>query len=249
MLPWFFGWFAIGSGLLLLTIGFAKYDSAEHTRQLQGKKPKPDDLIDVINYLVPNGEHFATSIIIDINILVFIIMVFSGVNLFSPNGHELLHWGANRRMEVTGGEWWRLFTSMFLHGGIMHLFLNIVGLAIAGLFVEVIFGRRKFFIIYVVAGLAGSLASIWWYTNTISVGASGAIFGLFGAVIALLLTNSIPAKGRTGLLVIIGGYVVINLLWGLTGGSDNAAHIGGLLVGAVAGILLYRSGNTGTVNI
>jgi rhomboid protease GluP len=243
-LPWVFGWLGIGLCFLLLVISMAQYDGEEHKRQLQGKKPKHDDILDMLNYLIPKGEHFATSILIDLNILVFLIMVFSGVNIISPNGHELLQWGANRRLETTGGEWWRLFTSIFLHGGIMHLFLNIYGLSFAGIFVEPLFGRRKFIFLYVLSGLAGSLASIWWYQNTISMGASGAIFGLFGAILGLLFTNTVPAEGRKTFLLIISSYVGINLLWGLTGGIDNAAHIGGLLSGAIIGILFYKFGNT-----
>ncbi len=131
---------------------------------------------------------------------------------------------------------------MFLHGGIMHLFLNIYGLVIAALFVEPIFGRTKYFMLYFISGICGSLASIYWYENTISVGASGAIFGLYGAILGLLLTNAFEG-GKKGILLFIGPYVGINLLFGLTGGIDNAAHIGGLISGAIFGIILYLSKN------
>lgn len=74
----------------------------------------------------------------------------------------------------------------------------------------------------------------------ISVGASGAIFGLYGAILGLLLTNAFPAKGKKGILMLIRVYVAINLLCGLTGGVDNAAYIGGLLSGAIIGIIAYK---------
>jgi rhomboid protease GluP len=80
---------------------------------------------------------------------------------------------------------------------------------------------------------------IWWYPN-ISAGASGAIFGLYGAILGLLLTNAFPKDGKKGILIMIGVYVLINLVWGLTGGIDNAAHLGGLLSGAILGIVLYK---------
>jgi rhomboid protease GluP len=175
-----------------------------------------------------------------LNILVFLIMILSGIDIISPNGRELLEFGANRRLETTSGEWWRLLTSMFLHGGIMHLILNISGLVIAAIFVEPLLGRKNYFILYLLSGLLGSLASIWWYPNTISVGASGAIFGLYGAILGLLSTNAFPDGGKRGVFSMIGIYVGINLLWGLTGGIDNAAHIGGLLSGSIIGLILYR---------
>lgn len=237
---WIFGSFGIGFGVLLLSLIFPGFSESERKRFLSGKKPKQDDLVDMLNYLVPKGDHFATSIILDLNIVVFLLMIFSGIHIISPNGLELLQWGANRRFETTGGEWWRLLTSMFLHGGIMHLFLNIYGLVIAAIFVEPILGRKKYFILYFLSGLCGSLASIWWYPNTISVGASGAIFGLYGAILGLLLTNAFPREGKKGIFMMIGIYVGINLLWGLTGGIDNAAHIGGLLSGVLIGIILYK---------
>lgn len=239
-LAWIFGSFGIGFGVLLFSLLFPGFSDSERKRFLSGKKPKQDDIVDMLNYLVPKGTHFATSIILDLNILVFLLMVFSGINIISPNGKELLEWGANRRFETTNGDWWRLLTSMFLHGGFMHLFLNISGLVIAAIFVEPLLGRKNYFILYILSGLCGSLASIWWYPNTISVGASGAIFGLYGAILGLLLTNAFPEGGKKGILMMIGIYVGINLLWGLTGGIDNAAHIGGLLSGALIGIILYK---------
>jgi len=237
---WIFGSFGIGLAVLLFSLIWPGYSETERKRFLSGKKPKQDDVVDMLSYLIPKGDHFATSIILDLNILVFLLMIFSGIHIISPNGLELLQWGANRRLETTGGEWWRLLTSMFLHGGIMHLILNISGLVIAAIFVEPLLGRKNYFILYILSGLCASLASIWWYPNTISVGASGAIFGLYGAILGLLLTNAFPEGGKKGISLMIGIYVGINLLWGLTGGIDNAAHIGGLLSGGLIGIILYK---------
>lgn len=242
-LAWIFSSFSIGFSVFLLALIFPGYNETERQRFLQGKKPKQDDLLDMLNYLIPKGEHFITSIIINLNILVFLLMAFKGIDLISPNGKELLDWGANRRTETLGGEWWRLLASMFLHGGIMHLLLNIFGLVLAALFVEPLLGRRNYSILYILSGRCGSLASIWWYPNAVSAGASGAIFGLYGAILGLLFTDAFPKSGKQGILIMIGVYVLINLLWGLTGGIDNAAHIGGLLSGAIIGIILYKFTN------
>lgn len=240
---WIFGAFGIGLTVFLLLLIWPGFSETERKRLISGKKPKHDDVIDMLKFLIPKDEHFVTSIILNANILVFITMIFSGIHPLYPNGQELMEWGANRRLETMNGEWWRLFTCMFLHGGIMHLFLNIYGLVLAAIFVEPILGRRNYAILYIVSGICGSIASIWWYSNTVSVGASGAIFGLYGAILGLLLTDAFPKEGKKGMFIMIGIFVGINLLFGLTGGIDNAAHIGGLLSGGLLGIILYKLGN------
>lgn len=240
---WIFGAFGIGATVFLLLLIWPDFSEAERKKFIAGKKPKHDEIIEMLKFLIPKDPHFVTSIILDLNILVFIAMLFSGINPLYPNGQELLEWGANRRFETMNGDWWRLLTSMFLHGGIMHLLLNIYGLVLAAIFVEPILGRRKYAILYIVSGICGSLASIWWYSNTVSVGASGAIFGLYGAILGLLLTDAFPKEGKKGMFMMIGIYAGINLLFGLTGGIDNAAHIGGLLSGGILGIILYKLDN------
>lgn len=240
---WIFGSFGIGLSILLFLLIFTGFDNKEKVRLLCGKKSKNSELTEILKYLIPRDEHFITSIIIDLNLIVFILMVLAGVDIMSPNGKELLQWGANLRSATTDGEWWRLFTSMFVHGGLIHLSCNIYGLVLAGLFVEPIFGRKNYLIIYIISGLLGSIASILWYNATISVGASGAIFGLYGAILGLLLTNAIPKTGKKLILSLIGFFVVINLLMGLTGGVDNAAHIGGLVSGTIIGLILYKIKN------
>ncbi|MEO8770373.1 MAG: rhomboid family intramembrane serine protease [Ferruginibacter sp.] len=239
-LAWIFGAFGIGLTILLLLLMWPGYSEVERGKLLTGKKPKQDDLFDTLKYLIPKGDHFATSVILDLNILVFLVMMFSGVNIISPNGRELLLWGGNRRHEVLNGEYWRLLTNIFLHGGVMHLVVNIYGLILGALFVEPLFKAKKFFILYILSGICASLASIYWHTNTVSVGASGGIFGLYGAILGLLLINAYDKQTKKGLFTMIGLYVGINLLWGLTGGIDNAAHIGGLVSGALIGIILYK---------
>ncbi len=238
---WIFGSLGIGLAVFLLALIWPGYSEKERKRFLSGKKPKQDDLKETLQYLIPKGDHFVTSLLVDTNLLVFLLMVFSGVHILYPNATELLPWGANRRLEITEGEWWRLLTCIFVHGGLLHLMLNIVGLALAGIFVEPLLKRKNYLIVYVFSGICASLTSIWWHPNTVSVGASGAIFGLFGALLGLLLlTDAFPEVGKKSMLVFIGLYVGFNLLMGLSGGVDNAAHIGGLLSGALIGILLYR---------
>ena len=238
-LQWIFGSYLIGTGLILLLLTWPRLSKVELARQVAGKKPKEDDVVNMFKFLIPKQPHFVTSIVLDINILVFLLMLISGVHIISPGGPELLEWGANRRAEIASGDWWRLITSMFLHGGIMHLALNIYGLYLASTFIEPMLGPVRYALIYFISGIAGSIASICWYENTISVGASGAIFGLCGAILAVTLTGILPKEGKKLILILFGPYVLINLLMGLAGGIDNAAHLGGLISGAVVGLIIY----------
>ena len=153
---------------------------------------------------------------------------------------SLLDFGANHGPLVAEGEYWRLLTSVFLHIGIMHLMLNSLGLLIYGMLLEQAFGRLRFVLIYVAAGLAGSTASFLASPMAISAGASGAIFGLLGALAASFLTGSGPqGRGSRRDAAGIAVLVAINLAYGLVApGIDNWAHIGGLAMGFALGIIL-----------
>lgn len=206
---------------------------------LEEQKPERSDLAEILGVLTPRKGHFATPIILDLNILVFICMVFVGAGFSSFETAGLLSWGANCRPLVLEGEYWRLLTSTFLHGGFEHLIVNMLGLLFIGFFLEPVLGASRFALSYLLTGLAGSLASIWWHPLSVSVGASGAILGMYGVAIALLLTNLLPRQlKRTSLLCFV-AYTGYSLLSGLTGNIDNAAHIGGLLSGIFIGLALY----------
>ncbi len=211
------------------------------TKHYIGKRPlKDDDLKYILRFLVPKGDHFITAILIDVNLIIFIIVVLSGINLISATPKELLDLGANRRNEVLHGESWRLFTSIFLHAGVVHIFMNLFGIGATCASVEPILGRTRTLLAYILSGIGASLASIYWHDNTISVGASGAIFGMMGVMIALLITKKDGGFGGAYLLILtlFGG---VSLLFGFLGGIDNAAHVGGLLVGIVIGLILILS--------
>lgn len=241
-LPWTFGSFALGTLIFLITIALAGYDAKEHKRQLKGVKAESDDLVEILSLLIPRDDHFVGSILVNLSLLVFFVMVFSGEHVTSPSASELLSWGANHRPSVLKGEWWRLITSMFVHGGIMHLLMNIYGFVIAAIFIESRFTRFNYFLLYLLSGIGGGLASIFWHENTVSVGASGAIFGLYGALLALSLTKAFKKDEKKQVWIFIGPYVGLNLVLGIVGNIDNAAHIGGLLSGAFFGILIYKFG-------
>jgi len=182
-----------------------------------------------------------TYILFGLNILVFVLMGLAGG---STNETTLLAFGVKANAAIDGGQVWRLITPIFIHIGLLHLFFNSYALWIVGPQVEKLYGSARFFIIYVLTGVAGVYASYQMHPESISAGASGAIFGLFGAllVFGLKYRKSIPpffqrAVGRGVIPVII-----INLIIGFSiRGIDNSAHIGGLLAGGVlAAVLPYE---------
>jgi len=179
-----------------------------------------------------------TAIIVALNVLFFLLMVFSGLGFLSFTAPDLVKWGGNIRSLTTGGQWWRLLTSIFVHGGLMHLLLNMYGLFFAAIFVEPVLGKTRYALVYLVCGLSASTTSIWWHDNVVAVGASGAIFGLYGVLVALVTTNKLGLKEKRGLLTFSLVFIGINLLSGLRGNIDNAAHVGGLLSGVVVGYLI-----------
>lgn len=231
----------IGALIWLIMIMIPKLDQSELEDYLDGRPEKENDLKDMVAIVVPRQGFFATPIIFDLNVLVFIIMMFAGLGVVSFRAEDLLQWGADYRPATTNGEWWRLLTNIFLHGGIMHLIANMVGLIFIGMFLEPILGTKRFTLLYLVTGILASVASVWWHPNTVSVGASGAIFGMFGAFLALLLTGIFPPDFKRQFLVTVSIFIGYNLLMGLTGGIDNAAHIGGLISGFILGFAFYPS--------
>ncbi len=152
----------------------------------------------------------------------------------------LLDYGAMFGPLIAEGEYWRLFTAMFLHVGIGHLVMNALGLFIFGQLVERLYGPSRFLAIYLLAGLTGSVVSFAFNNVAIGAGASGAIMGIVGALGGFFISqrNLLGDLGRrnlTGVLIL----AAINLLYGLaTPGIDNWAHIGGFVGGFALGIVL-----------
>ncbi|MEO7121230.1 MAG: rhomboid family intramembrane serine protease [Ginsengibacter sp.] len=196
-------------------------------------------LAQVFSIFIPRNDYFITPLLIDINILVFVIMVLSGAGFMSPTTESLIAWGANYTPLTLGGQWWRLFTNFFIHIGIMHLLLNMYALLFIGILLEPRLGKLKFGLAYLLTGLAGSLTSLYWHDIILSAGASGAIFGMYGVFLAMLTTNFIEKSERKPLLTSIGIFVLYNLAYGMKGNIDNAAHIGGLVTGLIIGYAFY----------
>lgn len=182
-----------------------------------------------------------TTGLIVINVLVFFLLSLRGD---TESGYFMLQYGAMYEPLVTDGhEYYRLITSLFLHFGIQHLLNNMVMLGALGYQLENEIGRIKFLLIYFISGIGGNLCSLYWNVShgeqVISAGASGAIFGLMGALLYIVAVN----RGRLGRLSGRGMLIMValSLYFGLTSsGVDNSAHIGGLICGILITVLLYR---------
>lgn len=238
-LEWAFGSFAIGS-LIFLIMVLVPSISIDEVRLLKSGKPsKDDDLKDVLRFLNPVGKYRGTAILVWTNILVFGVIMVMGVNFISPTGQELLEVGGNRKLEVFNGAYWRLFTSVFVHAGIAHLFVNLFGIGVAGYLLENKVSHFWLIVVYMVCGTLASLVSVFYNDNIVSVGGSGAIFGLFGVILSFAVFKVYQSEIRKFIWWVLILYAGINLLLGtLMKGIDNAAHFGGVIAGFIIGYLL-----------
>ncbi|SKC43642.1 rhomboid family intramembrane serine protease [Maledivibacter halophilus] len=180
--------------------------------------------------MIKYKKFYLSHIIIAINSIIFILMFLVDKSL-SFNVYTLIDFGAKYNPLIASGEYYRLITPIFLHSDITHILFNMYALNILGKNIEIIYGRVKFIIIYLTAGLFGSLGS-FIFTKSVAVGASGAIFGLFGAYIYLYISrpNVFNTKFLKNLLSIIG----LNLFLGIVFPNiDNWAHIWGLVGGII----------------
>jgi len=189
----------------------------------------------------PSPPYVAVPLLIDLTVLVWLAMVLSGISPTTPTGHELALWGSNVSSLTLHGQPWRLVTSLFVHGGLTHLLLNMFSLWLLGLMLEQRVGAWRLLAVYLASGIAASLATVWYHSGGInSTGASGAIFGLYGFMLVLLLSKKmvLDKSDRRAMLGLVIYLVLSNLISGLTGNIDNIAHVGGLLMGLlVAGPL------------
>jgi rhomboid protease GluP len=179
-----------------------------------------------------------TPILIAINVAVFAAMLASGFSFTNPSAQSFLRWGADFGPSTTHGQWWRIVTAAFVHGSFVHLLMNMLILLSIGLFTERLFGRVGFIVLYLFAGIGGNLVSLAWKPFTVSMGASGAIFGLYGGLLALLLLhrNTVPRPRIIAIAKSAAIFIAINLVYGLSQSNvDVAAHLGGLAAGFLLG--------------
>lgn len=178
------------------------------------------------------------------NVLVFLAMLLNGAGLWHTETAVPLQWGANFGPATQDGQWWRLVSALFLHFGVVHLALNMWALWDVGRLIEQLFGRWRLATLYLGSGVVGNLMSLAWQGNqAVSGGASGAIFSLYGALLVFLLRERAQVdRGEfRWLFGAASAFIVLALVMGLlVPGIDNAAHLGGLLAGAMFALVLAR---------
>jgi rhomboid protease GluP len=182
-----------------------------------------------------------TAGLVAVNIAVFLVMASSGVSPSAPSSEQLLKWGANSGLLTLTGQPWRLLTSTFIHIGIFHIAFNMWCLWDLGQLAERIFQRWSYVGIYLLSGVAGSIASVWRHPLGASAGASGAIFGIAGALISALYLGKLPVPkvALTSTLKSLLFFAGFNLLIGQSiRGIDNSAHLGGIITGLALGAVL-----------
>ncbi|AZZ92484.1 rhomboid family intramembrane serine protease [Hahella sp. KA22] len=184
-----------------------------------------------------------TSMIIILGIiLVFVSIWLKNGEFWHVSSHVMLQWGANFSPETLNGQWWRLGTAVFLHFGVIHLTLNVWALWDGGQWVERMYGHTRFLLIFITSGIVGNLFSLTFHVvSVVSAGASGGIFGVYGALLSYLWLNRTRVPLIEFRWIFFGAAIfsLLTIVFGfLVDGIDNAAHGGGLITGLILGALL-----------
>ncbi len=191
--------------------------------------------------LIPHAR-FTTVLILTINVGLYAATALYSMragnqSIMDIDGQTLLHFGGKFGRAILAGQWWRLVTAGFLHGGLFHILMNSWVLFDLGAQVEELYGQKRFLVIYFVSTVVGFIASTMWAPRTLSIGASAGIFGLIGAMIAVgMRSQSSLGSAIKGLYI---RWAIYGLIFGLLPffQVDNAAHIGGLAAGFATGYI------------
>lgn len=189
----------------------------------------------------------ATTALTAINLAVFVWMIFNGGSLMGFSGQDLVHSGANYGPLTLSGDYWRLITAGFVHGSIIHIGFNMWCLWSLGQLSERLFGSWITFAVYLLTGVAGSMLSLAWNPMRLEVGASGAVFGIAGAILSGIKFGDVavsPMQKKSIFSSLI-FFVVFNLAFGLAPGVDNMCHLGGLVAGFIFGVPLATASASG----
>lgn len=210
-----------------------------------GLEDKANELANCINHMrhIENQrgkteKAIITYILIAVNLVIYGLTAYLSGNIVDSNTRVLIFLGAKVNELINAGEYYRLISCMFLHGGVVHVGVNMYSLYALGPFVEGIYGKLKFTVIYFFAGIVSSLFS-YKFSTDISVGASGAIFGLLGA--ALVFAMKMKDRVRKDFIRNILSVIVVNLVIGFSiPNVDNFGHLGGLVGGMISSFLLFK---------
>jgi rhomboid protease GluP len=203
---------------------------------------------------VPKKDYFITPLLVLSNLLLYIISVVAMASLFMAayaKGHldedftsirenVYLFLGYSERGLVLNGQIWRLATSTFLHFSVIHVASNMIALIYIGSMIESKLGRLNYLLLYLFTGIIASMVSVMWRDHGISGGASGAIFGLYGILLALSSTDFYERSARRALFISTAFFIGLNII-PIGEGIDHAAHFGGLVSGYIFGLISYAT--------
>jgi membrane associated rhomboid family serine protease len=182
------------------------------------------------------SQPVVTMALIGVNVLVYLITVAQGAGINQPGGSLFGKWALYGPL-VAQGDWWRLITAAFLHGSVIHIGFNMVALAWLGGPVERYIGSVRYLALYLVSGLAGSAGALVATPTSVTVGASGAVFGILGALLIIEYQQTGSIMGQASMLILI------NLAFSFTvAGISIGGHIGGLIGGILAMLAMSRFG-------
>ena len=206
---------------------------------------KIDSFKSFLKIFIPSRLFFVTTIILDINILIYVVMLASSGFFFKNFDQEtLIAAGAYFKPAIISGEWWRLLTAIFLHSNFPHILMNMIMLFYIGAILEPAIGHIKFAIIYILTGFFANLISFYLTDYTLTVGASGAIFGLLGVFSGMLTNRKIAIELRKFIIINIVAITIMTTVNGFLKGSVNyVAHFAGLFCGAVLTIIYLQINN------
>jgi rhomboid protease GluP len=189
----------------------------------------------------------ATTALMAINLAVFVWMIFNGGSLMGFSSQDLLRSGANYGPLTLSGDYWRLVTAGFVHGSIIHIGFNLWCLWSLGQLSERLFGSWITFAVYLLTGVAGSMLSIAWNPGRLEVGASGAVFGIAGAILSGIKFGNVAVSSwqKRSIFSSLIFFVIFNLAFGLAPGVDNMCHLGGLIAGLIFGVPLATASASG----
>jgi membrane associated rhomboid family serine protease len=185
-------------------------------------------------------DYPATTALLAINLAVYVGMILTSGELMGFSGQTLVKWGGNFGPLTAGGEYWRLVTAGFVHANFVHVAINMWCLWSLGRLSERLFGRWQTFAIYLLTGVGGALLSIGWNPERLSVGASGAVFGVAGALLAGLKFGNlnISAGEKKSIISSMIFFIVLSFSFGMRGNVDNMCHLGGFMTGLLIGVPL-----------
>jgi membrane associated rhomboid family serine protease len=240
-LEWAMRLFGGGAVVFLLMLLFRGLDPERMEESRLPKSARKPHKSAFLQIFVPRRDMYGLPVLLDLNLGVYAAMVFAGLGVVSFQTDDLLAWGAINGPVTHGAGLYRLITSQFVHGGVMHILSNMYGLLFGGLLLGSVLRKWGLILAYLFCGLAGSAATLITHPTHVTVGASGAIMGLFGVLTVLaVLGDPRVAGARVAILancVLFAGFTLY--LGAAMPGIDNSAHVAGFVAGLALGLAIY----------